>query len=72
MCMGNVIFDAILIFINQNVILFYGKISGAGLTHASQICPCLELSFPDSPMFFNLYLTEKSHMISLRLHLCML
>ena len=26
-----------------------GKISGAGLTHASQICPCLELSFPDSP-----------------------
>ena len=29
---------------------FYGKVSGAGLTHASQICPCLELSFPDSPM----------------------
>ena len=23
---------------------FYGKISGADLTHASQICPCLELS----------------------------
>ena len=29
---------------------FYGKVSGAGLTHASQICPCLELSFPDSPI----------------------
>ena len=34
---------------------FYGKVSGAGLTHASQICPCLELSFPDSPFLISFH-----------------
>ena len=34
---------------------FYGKVSGAGLTHASQICPCLELSFPDSSFYKSPY-----------------
>ena len=31
---------------------FYGKISGADLTHASQICPCLELSISRQPLFW--------------------
>ncbi|EEA82152.1 hypothetical protein CLONEX_01956 [[Clostridium] nexile DSM 1787] len=31
---------------------FYGKISGAALTHASQSCPCLELSISRQPPDF--------------------
>ena len=29
---------------------FYGKVLGADLTHASQICPCLELSISRQPL----------------------
>ena len=29
---------------------FYRKVSGADLTHVSQICPCLELSISRQPL----------------------